>query len=294
MKISLASSTLMIEFKVTKINMILLVSCTIIFGMCQAQRTKLRRLNENEEKLLSKTESNANTSTGIKRDLKEQNTVNEDVSRLLEKLSAKLDKLERANQALNQALNQHLESASHALNQAVLEIHNDNENMRTELNKLQATCTCASTSLPSKTATMEPTTTPFLLSCDEGWKYFNGHCYLVVRKYKGWDSALAYCENRNSYLIEITTNAEFEFTATELVPPYSTVARFWVGATDRDIEGTFVYQHSQQQIPKKYWGYPQPSNNFGNDCLYITRVYEDLSFRDEWCTNYWFCICEKP
>ena len=278
----------------TKFSIILLVACTFIFSMCQAQGADLKRLlNENVEISLSKTERNANTSTGIKRDLKEQNTVNEDVSRLLEKLSAKLDKLERANQALNQALNQQLESASQALNQAMLEIHNDNEKMRTELNKLQATCTCSSTSLPSTTA-IEPTTTPFLQSCNEGWKYFNGHCYLVVREYKGWDSALAYCENRNSYLIEITTNAEFEFTATELIPPYSTVARFWVGATDRDIEGTFVYQHSQQQIPRNYWGYPQPSNNFGNDCLYITRVYEDLSFRDEWCTNYWFSICEKP
>ena len=132
----------------TKISMILLVACTFIFGMCQAQRTNFRRLNKNVE-ISSKTERYANTSTGIKKDLKKQNTVNEDVSHFLEKLSAKLDKLERANQALNQALNQQLESASQALNQAMLEIHNDNENMRTELNKLQATCTIVQTNSDS-------------------------------------------------------------------------------------------------------------------------------------------------
>ena len=181
----------------TKSSMILLVACTFIFGMCQAQRTNFRRLNENVETSLSKTERYADTSTGIKRDLEAKSAVTEGVSQLLEKLSAKQGKLETANRALNQAM---------------LEIKNDKENMRTELNKLQATCTCEST---TRQTTIEPTTTPFLQSCDEGWKYFNGHCYRVVTEHKMWDRASAYCENRNSYLIEITTNAEFEFTATE-------------------------------------------------------------------------------
>ena len=260
----------------TNSSMILLVACTFIFGMCQAQRTNFRRLNENVEISLSKTEGYVNTSTGIKRDLEAKSVVIEDLSQLLEKLSAKQDKLEIANQALNQAM---------------LEIQNDNENMRTELKKLQATCTCEST---TRQTTIEPTTTPFLQSCEEGWKYFNGHCYRVVTEYKMWDRASAYCEKKNSYLIEITTNAEFEFTATELVPPYSRVKRFWVGATDRALEGTFVYQRSRHQIPRKYWGYMQPSNDFGNDCALITRVYGDLSVRDESCYYSCFFICEKP
>ena len=88
----------------TKSSMILLVACTFIFGMCQAQRTNLRRLNENVEISLSKTERYANTSTGIKRDLEANSAVIEGLSQLLEKLDAKQDRLEIANQALNQAM----------------------------------------------------------------------------------------------------------------------------------------------------------------------------------------------
>ena len=131
--------------------------------------------------------------------------------------------------------------------------------MRTELYKLQATTTISTTTpLPT---TM--TTKPFPILCDGDWEHFNGHCYLVVRQYKSWDDASAYCTSKNSYLIEIKTDTEREF-ATELVCDHLYRYVFWIGATDRETTGRFIYQHSQQPVPEKYWEEGQPDNYSGN------------------------------
>ena len=197
-----------------KSSMVLFVACAFIFHICQAQKTDPRRLNLNLEIVFSKTENGTNINTDIRRELEAQRAINEDVSQTLEKLSAWQDKFELENQALNhklesanQALDQKvlLESAIKALNRAMIEIQNDNENMRTELNKLQAACVCTSTTTsptsssttaepPVTTSIPTPTPPPFRPPCDEGWRYFNGHCYLFRNDYNSWDGASAYCE----------------------------------------------------------------------------------------------------
>ena len=166
--------------------------------------------------------------------------------------------------------------AQSAINGDVCQILN---NMKTEITKLQiATCTQAAT------------TTPFLQSCDKGWKHFNGHCYLVVEEEKTWDDASEYCENINSYLTEITTDTERDF-GHELMVGY---AMFWTGATDRDIEGRFVYQHCKQHVPEKYWRAGQPDDSGGQHCALMGRYYGGLEFLDGRCNWKTYFACEKP
>ena len=192
------------------------------------------------------------------------------------------------------------------LKHALFEIQNDNENIKTELKKLQATCACTSattapqpttTTLPSTrtitTTTKPATTTPFLHSCDEGWRNFNGHCFLFVKENKKWDDALAYCESMNSYLIEISTDAELEFAA-EIIHELSGYIGFsWIGATDRVTEGTFVYQNSHQQVPKKYWRAGEPNNAYGSHCAAMVWYHGDLEFVDDRCSVKADFVCKK-
>ena len=114
--------------------------------------------------------------------------------------------------------------------------------------KLSSTLIPRPTTIPPTTIP-PPTTTPFLHSCDEGWRNFNGHCYLLVKELKTWDNASVACQNRHSYLIEITTDAEFEFAVELMIDKLRYT--FWIGARDRDLNGTFVYQHSQQPVPEE-------------------------------------------
>ena len=177
--------------------------------------------------------------------------------------------------------------------------------MGTELTQLQGICTFTSTSSTSTKPTIEPTTpatdpstqlnltTPYLHSCDEGWRNFNGHCYLFVKGNKIWDDASAYCESMNSYLIEISTDEEREF-AEELVLDYGRYYCLWIGATDRVTEGRFVYQNSQQQVQKKYWAKREPDNDYGIEhWATMFLYYRELQLFNDGCNWNSYFVCEK-
>ena len=256
-----------------KIRMILVVACAFVFCMCQAQRADYESLNKNVGILFSETEKCANLTNNI--------------SQILKKL----------------------ESANQVLNQTTREIQNGNEDLRTKLTTLEATCTCAPTTTsstttiqttttePPTTTATEPTTqvqiTQFLSSCDYGWKLFNGHCYLVLKYVlKRWDDASAFCKEMNSYLIEITTDEERAF-----VGGVCNEYLYWTGATERENYGKFVYQHSKQQVPEKYWSRAEPNNAYGQHCagMYVSDNYNgELIFYDDACSELNSFVCEKP
>ena len=127
-------------------------------------------------------------------------------------------------------------SENDALRQTIID-------MQSELTKLQETLTP-----PSTTATMTTTATAFLHSCDEGWKNFQGHCYLFVTGYKTFNDTTSYCKQRNAYLTEITSDLELEFV-NQLRGYYAVL----IGAQYSASEGQFVYTRSRQPVPEKYW-----------------------------------------
>ena len=233
-----------IAFKMSRSRMLLFSACVFIFSICHAKRTDFGHLKNKLETLISKTERFANE-TDVRNEFAVRSAINEDFSQILEKLDAMQDKLKTAKKALNQKLksasktlnktiknanralhqslesanqaqNKRLETANQALNQIILEIQVANENMVTELTKLQDNCTCSSatasplspitiqtTSTESTTTTSATTTlgmtTPVTTSplCDEGWTRFNDHCYLAaLKESKTWDDSLAYCALR--------------------------------------------------------------------------------------------------
>ena len=104
----------------------------------------------------------------------------EQMSKVIDSLSAKKNKLELDSRALEQTIH---------------EIQNDNKRMETELTKMHATLSSPTTA----TGIFGPH------SCDKDWKSFNGHRYLAVFEKKIWNDASAFCESRQSYLIEATT-----------------------------------------------------------------------------------------
>ena len=131
----------------------------------------------------------------------------------------------------------------------------------------------------------------------EHWAYFNGHYYLVVKLEKNWDDASDYCKNRDSYLIEITTDEEMQFVE-ELVHDYQgSDARFWIGVNDRAKEGKFKYPRSREKVPEKFWALNQPNNNavggIAEDCVIIMRSDRELSLNDITCDKKRHFICEK-
>ena len=113
-----------------------------------------------------------------------QDVINEHVSKILENLSAKQNRLETENRELKQIITemqkdyQEKQSNLETLTQKISAMEKDNQELKGGLATLQAT------------ALRKP--------CDEGWESFQHHCYLVVHQIKTWDNASAFCSSKNS------------------------------------------------------------------------------------------------
>ena len=138
--------------------------------------------------------------------------------------------------------------------------------------------------------TIKPPTRPDI--CDDGWRLFNCHRYLFVEQYKTWDDALSYCETRRSYLLEITSDIEYEFVSTEL--RRLDWSYCWTGGTDRRSQGSFLYHHSGEPVPNKHWAPGQPNNGGGDEhCVVMYYLSSEYGLFDITCPSSYRFICEK-
>ncbi len=54
---------------------------------------------------------------------------------------------------------------------------------------------------------------------------------------------------------------------------------YWIGLSDAEEEGTWVWQHSKQTVDFTYWHTGEPSNNNGNgDCVQLVKLTSFTSF----------------
>ena len=197
-------------------------------------------------------------------------------------------------------INERINSENHALSQTIQEMHSDNENIKNENKALSQTLLEMQTKLVKLEDTFSSTiatkaTLHHVHSCNEGWRIFHRHCYLVVEWGNTWDDALAYCENLNSSLAEIRTDEEREF-AFELIG--DTDKGYWTGATDRAAEGrhVYIYQRSQQLVPENYWYPGEPNKNEEDEhCVVMSRLGgNSLNLFDVQCNSPYRSICVKP
>ena len=271
--------------------------------------TKIEKTNEDNQVGIDTINNDLNetmSETGKK--FEAQAVINEQVSKILENLSAKQNRLETENQELKQTISEmqkdnqeklsNMETENQALKQKISEMEKDNQqklsNLETENQEFKQTISEMqkdNQELKWGLATLQ--STALFKPCDDGWESFQHHCYLHVSQTKTWDDASAFCKSKNSYLIEITTDAEVEFAAELMTRHY----RYWIGATDRENEGTFVYQHSKLQVPEKHWGRQLDTCNDGTQhYVYMDNLRSSVFKLYYDCTFYGMAnfVCQKP
>ena len=119
--------------------------------------------------------------------------------------------------------------------------------------------------------------------CKPGWSYFGGICYSTSQTCKNWTEAQSTCQSYSANLISVRNQEENVYIQHRL-----NGARGWIGLSDRDTEGTFVWADNQTNN-FTYWAKNQPNNFNNEDCVHTLGVGHSFMWNDvscETCHNY--------
>nr|XP_022310943.1 low affinity immunoglobulin epsilon Fc receptor-like [Crassostrea virginica] len=136
--------------------------------------------------------------------------------------------------------------------------------------------------------------------CETGWLEFKGHCYHKGQTKGNWSEAKLECRNMCSYLIEIESKEEADWISATFLENVNCLSSIydctaWTGLNDLDIEGTYVWDHSNAPITFSNWMDGEPSVGYPNqalikDCIDILR---GGVWNDRKCFHLNWVICEK-
>jgi len=121
-------------------------------------------------------------------------------------------------------------------------------------------------------------------SCPDeaGWiAVGNSSCYLASLDNFGWEYAQQFCWDQGGYLAEITS-AEEESALDEILGHITT---YWIGLSDRETEGSYIWSESGQEADYTNWaeGQPDDAHAPAEDCIFKSKDAEHLGWSDSDC-----------
>jgi len=135
--------------------------------------------------------------------------------------------------------------------------------------------------------------------CPPGWIHAGAHphydnyydipvCFLISHNKMNWTTADEFCAANGGYLAEITSPEEKIMIESVL----DTESGYWLGLTDREVEGKFVWQYHGHSTPPTWtdWLTNQPSGG-EQDCASL--VYGTWSRPNQWGWDDDFCWSDK-
>ncbi|XP_055362028.1 CD209 antigen-like [Betta splendens] len=116
--------------------------------------------------------------------------------------------------------------------------------------------------------------------CLPGWTLFNSSCYFFsyfesAAAKKTWTDSRADCVRRGADLVVIDSREEQNFVSGNIKSMRSYPNQWdngvWVGLTDIDTEGEWVWINNVTEVEKRYWAYGEPNNHgrHGEDCAIV-------------------------
>lgn len=112
----------------------------------------------------------------------------------------------------------------------------------------------------------------------------SNHTYKRLAGNKTFDDAVDACYREGGYLVTVDDASENQFLNTTFS------GENWLGASDQEIEGTFVTVQTRQPIPYNRFGGGEPNDNFRQeDCA---KLNSDGSWNDVQCGEQHSAICE--
>ncbi|XP_063417277.1 perlucin-like [Mytilus trossulus] len=126
------------------------------------------------------------------------------------------------------------------------------------------------------------------LACPNGWLKNGNKCYFYSDELKTWTDAKISCEADEGMLVEVDSKCENDF-----IKMSASMPNYWLGGTDQQKEGVWIWSHSQNVVTFSDWDKEQPDNYNGNEhCLELWH-YNGLYWNDYPCHELRRFVCEK-
>ncbi|XP_059195613.1 C-type lectin domain family 10 member A-like isoform X1 [Centropristis striata] len=122
--------------------------------------------------------------------------------------------------------------------------------------------------------------------CHQGWKAFGDKCYYFSTSgvTKSWALSRKDCLERGADLAIVTTREELDFVS-------KTYAVTWIGLSDKDREGKWVWVDGTELQGDEFWQDGEPNNSDGDeDCAEVSRSAK--RFNDVPCSRRFSWACE--
>uniref|UniRef100_A0A674NMR9 C-type lectin domain-containing protein n=1 Tax=Takifugu rubripes TaxID=31033 RepID=A0A674NMR9_TAKRU len=140
------------------------------------------------------------------------------------------------------------------------------------------------------------------LNCPDGWKSFEGQCYYFSNYTLVFEKAREQCQQQGADLVKVSSKEEQKFLATTVAPMLANGNRFWIGLTDSEKEGQWLWMDgSPLEESLKFWVSPEPDDwkkedpKNGEDCATLgERSGNEYCWYDKTCKHPLRSICEKP
>ncbi|XP_061171045.1 low affinity immunoglobulin epsilon Fc receptor-like [Saccostrea echinata] len=145
-------------------------------------------------------------------------------------------------------------------------------------------------------------------SCPSNWIPFGSSCYNIRAQEKSWYHAAMECLQYGAKLVEIETKQENDFLKQRIriydedllkqnITTYSEYKKFWIGGTDKIIEGRFVWASTGNLLSFTDWDaiLMEPNDRGGNeDCIEISSFPTRRGiWNDANCAAEFYFICER-
>ncbi|XP_052692173.1 galactose-specific lectin nattectin-like [Crassostrea angulata] len=165
----------------------------------------------------------------------------------------------------------------------------------------QETCECFGFNSITKTCRVHTFCRPDNTLIEEsGWKYYRSRAdwdtfmnseYLLNDTVVTWSVAQTNCMIKGGKLAEIESPEENNYIMSLVMKLTENV---WLGGTDQDKEGSWVWQSTKEPLSYKAWatGYGEPDDYNNQDCLCVYRPY-GLNWSTCWCWILLQYICER-
>ncbi|KAL4238854.1 hypothetical protein ACF0H5_003561 [Mactra antiquata] len=121
-------------------------------------------------------------------------------------------------------------------------------------------------------------------NCPDLWIPYQGSCYRFGHKHLSFFEAQHYCEQHNGHLVHIESTSEIGFLKEFMDHDKDT--NWWIGLTDDDIEGQWVWYGTSVMPEVTDWHTGEPNNSGpGEDCAqyYIYNGGASWSWNDAAC-----------